>query len=211
MKVYITALLRTSGCIPIPSMLIEQPPATTTTTQPPLTTSMSTTTSLAPVVPSLPICSCSIKSIANCKSVGTIRDETGTSVKGICELSELYNYEDAERECRKYGMNLLVAETSKVFAKIKDYAKRQFTSGWPLVWGHSQGFYIGGEKGFNKDFYSYNSTGIYDVVPLTSYNFIKSTYPGECFVLKNSKGFGVMKYNCGALYPALCEFYPKTK
>lgn len=64
--------------------------------------------------------------LAPCKSIATLRDECGNVVKGVCEINTAYTYNDAIQICRNYGMDLFVAETTKIYNAFMQYINGQF-------------------------------------------------------------------------------------
>ena len=157
---------------------------------------------------------------AFCRSIGTLRDDYGNVIKGVCEITNPtptfpLNYEGVIQLCRSAGMDLFVAETSTLYNAFMQYINGQFgnhpcKNDWDLS---GCGIWIGGKfdpitKVWSrvKDW----STIPMNIAPYTP-NFIKTSKPGDCIAVKNSiDGFKVVKYNCNVAHGKLNFFYRKV-
>lgn len=134
--------------------------------------------------------------LAPCLSIGTILDNCGNVVKGVCKLATSHSYTEAIQACRNIGMDLFVAESPAIYDSFMQYIRGAF--GINIcgdVWGDTCGLWIGGMR---------NSTSLYSSVKdwrnvsldTSFYSFILSTSPGDCIAVKNSNGFKVTNFNC---------------
>lgn len=133
-----------------------------------------------------------------------IRDNrTNNILKGVCEVRDALTYEDAAKNCRYMGMDLLIFEKSFMLEPVQQFMKERYV-GYPETWGSNYGLWINGKRTAGTWFVTKDRTQ--SKMNATIYPFTVSTYTGECLSLKYNYGLKVMDFSCGHSYWSLCEF-----
>jgi hypothetical protein len=143
-------------------------------------------------------------SLSSCKSVGTIKNELGEVVKGVCELNSAFSYDEAVRICESIGMELFVAEKVSIYKSFMKFVSNRYKNFSPSVWSEVQGLWINGRKSDGNWMATKDSSETQ--MNSSFYEFIGGSAEGDCMAVKNKNGFKVASYDCKALYSPICEF-----
>lgn len=147
-------------------------------------------------------------SLTSCKSVGLIKDKDGRIVKGVCELSIAYTYNDAVAACAINGMELFFAEDQYVYNSFIDYSN-QLLGTVACIRSPSCGFYVNGKKNLNDGKWYATINGQQQAMDLSFYNWVQNSTAnsaGNCMSVKNQYGFKNTPWNCELSYFPVCEF-----
>lgn len=140
----------------------------------------------------------------HCDNIKKIYNRDGKYLKSICDVHQGKNYRQAKEFCTSHGMDLLIIENEEVFNGLVNFMAVKYDSRTPKVWSSAHGIWINGHRDGSNWVVSKNEK--ISEMPSGIKFKEETSHAGDCFVLKNNKGYEGRNYQCSKSYWFLCEF-----
>lgn len=155
--------------------------------------------------------------IASCNRIGKIVDGNGNFIKSVCEIDyPPSSYSGSVALCAQNGMNLIVAEDQVVYSAVIQYVTTRYRN-YPCPDGYSPltnscGVFLNGQQNLTDGKWYATINGQQKVMDtsffkLVTNNLTSKSDTGNCMTFSYvSTNSGLMGFNCGYAFYAICEF-----